>query len=124
MRITVGVISIVLSVIVFFQSMVAGLGNALSQNGQSGGSGGFLLSVLMLISGIIILAAKKSRGAQITSSVLLLVGALIAYMLAGGYGDLYIWATIALVFAIFDYLFVARKIPKNNVGPKDSSKKA
>jgi hypothetical protein len=56
--------------------------------------------------------------------VLLLVGALIAYMLAGGYGDLYIWATIALVFAIFDYLFVARKIPKNNVGPKDSSKKA
>lgn len=115
MRISIGVISIIISVIVFFQSMAAGLVNSIEQNGESGGSGGFLLFLLMLTSGIIILAAKKSKGAQITSSVFLLVGGLIALLLAGGYGDLYIWGIVSIVFAVLNYLFVARKIVKEKL---------
>ncbi|MFD2615745.1 MULTISPECIES: hypothetical protein [Terrilactibacillus] len=92
---------------------MAGLGNAISQNGESGGSGGFILALLMLISGIIILAAKRSRGAQITSSVFLIIGGLIGLLLAGSYSDLYIWGIISIVFGILNFVFVARKIEKN-----------
>lgn len=43
-----GIISIVLSVFVVFQSMIAGLANALEESGQVSGSAGLVVSICML----------------------------------------------------------------------------
>ena len=48
-----GIISIVLSVFVVFQSMMAGLANALEESGQSSGSAGLVVSICMLGGGIV-----------------------------------------------------------------------
>lgn len=48
-----GIISIVLSVFVVFQSMIAGLANALEESGQVSGSAGLVVSMCMLCGGIV-----------------------------------------------------------------------
>ncbi len=113
MRIIIGVFSVIFSVAVFFESIFAGLGNALEQNGQVGGSTGIFLSFIFLASGIIILAAKDSFGAQLTSSILLAVFALIGFVNAGDYEDLYVWSVVGLVFAVLNFFFVTLKLRKN-----------
>ena len=43
-----GILSIILSVFVTFQSGMAGLGNALADNNEVSGSAGLLVAILML----------------------------------------------------------------------------
>lgn len=109
MRKTIGIISIILSVVVGFQSMIAGLGNTLAKNGEIGGSTGFLLSVLLLIAGITVLAAKDKKGMLIFSIVLYIIGGLLGFVGAGSYSDLVIWSVISLLFGLLLILHI-RKI--------------
>lgn len=85
MRLIIGIISIVLCLIILIQSCAAGIGNAIADNGEAGGTGGLILSIFMLISGIIAIAARKSKGGTITSTVFYAVGAVIAFASAGSY---------------------------------------
>lgn len=109
MRKTIGIISIILSVLVGFQSMIAGLGNTLSQNNEIGGSTGFLLSILLLIAGITVLASKGAKGMLIFSMLLYAIGGLLGFVGAGSYSDLVIWSVISLLFAVL-LLLQIRKI--------------
>lgn len=109
MRKTIGIISIILSVFVGLQSMIAGLGNTLSQNNEIGGSTGFLLSILLLIAGITVLASKGAKGMLIFSMLLYAIGGLLGFVGAGSYSDLVIWSVISLLFAVL-LLFQIRKI--------------
>ena len=86
-----GILSIVLFVVVSFQSCAAGLGNALSENGESSGSGGILVAILMLSGGIVSIATKKSKGK----------GGNIALIVLFGLAALNIWAFWCLINAIF-----------------------
>lgn len=97
-----GILSIVLFVVVLFQSCAAGLGNALSENGESSGSGGILVAVLMLSGGIVSVVTRKSngRGGSIALIVLFGLAALIGFVLAGSFTDLNIWAFWCLINAI------------------------
>lgn len=106
---TIGIISIILSVFVGFQSMIAGLGNTLSQNNEIGGSTGFLLSILLLIAGITVLASKGAKGMLIFSMLLYAIGGLLGFVGAGSYSDLVIWSVISLLFAVL-LLLQIRKI--------------
>ena len=45
-KLVLGILSIVLFVVVSFQSCAAGLGNALSENGESSGSGGIFVAMI------------------------------------------------------------------------------
>ena len=47
-KLVAGILSIIFSVIVFFQSMLVGTANTLSSNGEVGGSAGLFVSVFML----------------------------------------------------------------------------
>lgn len=98
-----GILSIILFVVVTFQSCAVGLGNALSENGESSGSGGILVAVLMLCGGIVSIATKKSKGkgGNITLIVLFGLAALIGFGLAGSFTDLNIWAFWCLINVIF-----------------------
>jgi hypothetical protein len=48
-----GILSIVLFLIVSFQSCAAGISNTLSDNGEVGGSAGVLVAIFLLAGGIV-----------------------------------------------------------------------
>ena len=97
-RTVIGIISIVLFIIIIFQSCAVGLGNALSENGDISGSAGLLLSFFMLIAGIIGLATRKSKGGAITSGCFYLLGGLIGYANVGNFSDLKLWSLLSIFF--------------------------
>lgn len=99
MKKVAGIISIVLFVLVSFQSCAAGLGNAISNNNEASGSAGLILAVCMLIAGIIALISKYSKGMTITSIVFYVLGGILGLANVGSFKDLQIWSILSLIFA-------------------------
>lgn len=96
-----GILSIILFIFVTFQSCAAGLSNALSSNGEVSGTAGLIVAVMLLVGGIVsIIARNGSKGGNIALMILYGLGALIGFVLAGSYGDLYIWAGWCLICAV------------------------
>jgi hypothetical protein len=123
-KLVIGIISIVLSLLIFFQSCAVGVANTLNANGEIGGSGGVFLGVLFIVAGIIGIATRKSpkKGGSIAAMIVYLIAALLGFASAGSYSDLYIWAGLSVAFAIV-YLLSAliRKTPPPtsfNDGPR------
>ncbi|AEB75912.1 hypothetical protein [Clostridium botulinum] len=103
----VGIISIILFLLITFQSCAAGVGNALSGTGETSGSSGMILAICMLVGGILALISKQSKGILITGIVFYLIGGLLAIFNTGSYADLKIWAVLSFIFAgllIFHYV--------------------
>lgn len=87
-----GIISIILSAFVVFQSMMAGLANALEESGQVSGSAGLVVSICMLCGGIVSIVSRKnnSKGTNIALIILFGLATLTGFVLAGNYSDLYL----------------------------------
>lgn len=117
MKKVIGIISIVLFVIVSFQSCAAGLGNAISNNKEASGSAGILLAVFMLIAGIVALVSKYSKGVTITAIVFYVLGGIIGLANVGHFKDLQVWSVLNLIFAA---LFIFHIIKNKNLYSKDS----
>lgn len=96
-----GILSIVLCMLVLFQSCAAGIGNTLAENGEVGGSAGVIVAIMLLAAGIVAIATRKStgKGGNIALVVLNGIGALCGFAMAGSYGDLRIWAAWCLICA-------------------------
>lgn len=60
-KLVAGILSIILSVVVFFQSVLVGTANAMLDNGEVGGSAGVFVSILMLAGGIVSIAVRNSQ---------------------------------------------------------------
>ncbi len=99
-RLVIGIISIVLFVVITFQSCAVGIGNTLQENGEASGSAGFLLAICMLVAGIVGVAARKSKVGSIVAGAFYAFGGLIAIVNVGTYSDLQIWAVLSFIFAI------------------------
>lgn len=99
MKKVIGIISIVLFILVSFQSCAAGVGNTLSNNKEASGTAGFMLAILMLIAGIIAIISKASKGMTITSIVFYVLAFIIGICNVGHYSDLKIWSILNLIFA-------------------------
>ena len=96
-----GILSIIFFVFVSFQSCAAGIGNALSDNGEMSGSAGLLVAVMMLAGGIVSIATRKGgKGGNIALIVLFGLAALTGFSMAGSYTDLNVWAFWCLVCAV------------------------
>lgn len=97
-----GILSIVLSVFVLFQSALAGVANTMSANGEAGGSAGLFVAILLLAGGIVSICVRKSvkKGGNIALVVLFGLAALFRFTGAGSYGDLYIWSFWCLINAV------------------------
>ena len=115
-KLVLGIISMVLFILVSFQSCAAGLGNALSDNGEVSGSFGFLVALNLLISGIIAVAARKSvkKAPMIIAAVLLWLNYFFAKMFGGTYSDLVVWGFLSFAFGVV-YLFSAMRTKKENI---------
>ena len=96
-----GILSIVLFVLVAFQSCAAGISNALEENGEMGGTAGIIVAVMLLAGGIVSICTRKGgKGGNIALIVLFGLGALTGFALAGSYADLSIWSGWCLICAV------------------------
>ena len=97
-----GILSMILFIVVAFQSCAAGMVNALEENGGSSGSVGLLVAILMLAGGIVSVATRKSQGKGGNIALIILFGlaALMGFTGYGNYSALVIWAVWCLVNAI------------------------
>ena len=97
-----GILSMILFILVAFQSCAAGLANALSDNGEVSGSAGIIVAILMLSGGIVSVATRKleKKGGNIALIILFGLAALIGFTNYGSYSDLAIWSGWCLINAI------------------------
>ncbi|MDR0875822.1 MAG: hypothetical protein LBN12_06395 [Clostridiales Family XIII bacterium] len=111
-KLIIGIVSIVVFVIVMFQSCATGVVNALESNAtDASGGGGAVLGIIMLIAGIVGIATRNSKGGGITAGIFYLIGALIGFASLGTYGDLVVWSVISLIFAI---VFIVGSVTMKN----------
>lgn len=99
-KLVIGIVSIVLSVFVLFQSCAAGIGNAIANNGETSGSSGLFVAICLLIAGIVGIAARTAKGGAIASGIVYALGGLIGASNVGTYKDLAIWSVLSFIFAI------------------------
>ena len=80
----------------------AGISNSLAENGESGGSAGLIVAIILLAGGIVSIATRNgSKGGNIALIVLFALGALCGFTMAGSYADLNVWAAWCLICAVF-----------------------
>lgn len=109
-----GILSIVLFVIVGFQSCAVGIGNTLQDNGEVSGSAGVIVAIMLLVGGIVSIVTRNGgKGGNIALIILYGIGAFFGFALAGEYSDLNIWAFWCLICLIFAIVALVKK-PKNN----------
>lgn len=108
-RLVSGILSIVLSVFVFFQSGIAGLANTLSENGEVGGSAGIIVSICLLAGGITSIVTRKGgRAGSFAVVIIFGLAAFLGFVLAGSYGDLVIWSIWCLICAILGLISIIK----------------
>lgn len=117
-RLAIGIISILLFVLVAFQSCAAGVSNALEENGETSGSSGLLLAIFMLAAGIVGIVTRNSKNGagSIVTAVLYILGGIIGLSGAGSYADLNIWGILCIIFGVF-FIFASilnKKKTKNS----------
>ena len=97
-----GLLSIVLSVLIFAQSALAGLANTLAENEEVGGSAGVIVSVLLLVTGILFIVTRKSssKGGNIAVIILTAIASAVGFGGAGSYSDLKIWSAWCLLLLL------------------------
>lgn len=97
-----GILSMILFVLVAFQSWAAGVANALEGNGEVSGSAGIIVAILMLAGGIVSVATRKSekKGENIALIILFGLAALMGFANYGSYSDLAIWSGWCLINAV------------------------
>ena len=101
-KLVAGILSIILFIVVTFQSCAAGVVNAIENDGGTSGSVGVMVAILMLAGGIVSIASRKSigKGGNIALIVLFGSAALFGYAGHGNYSDLVIWSTWCLINAV------------------------
>ena len=113
-RLVSGILSIILFALVSLQSCAAGVVNSIEENGQVSGSAGMVVSIMLLTGGITSVVTRNgSKGGCIATMVLYGIGAVCGYLMAGNFGDLYIWATWCLVCAVLSFVTIRNNISKN-----------
>ena len=103
-----GILSMVLFALVAFQSCAAGVANSLEANGETSGSAGILVAILMLAGGIVSVATRKSekKGGNIALIILFGLAALIGFTGFGNFSDLAIWSGWCLINAVISVIAI------------------
>lgn len=107
-KLIIGIISIVLTFLVLFQSCAAGICDALMEEGGTSGSAGLFVAILMFIAGIVAIATRSSRGGGIFCTIVYGIAGLIGILMHGIFQDLIIWGALCLIFAVIFLLSVLK----------------
>ncbi len=111
LKLVLGILCIVLSAFVIFQSCAAGVANTLAENGEVSGSAGTIVAIMLLVGGVVMLATRKSekKGGSIAAIILFGIGAIMGFANAGSFSDLKIWSVFCIVLAIINLLSILGK---------------
>lgn len=110
-KLILGILTIIISCFVLFQSCTAGAVNALSDNGESSGTAGALVALLMLSGGITMIASRKNttKGGSVAGVIIFGISALIGFTSAGSvFKDLIVWAVLCVILAVINLIAVLR----------------
>lgn len=100
-KLSLGIVSIVLAMIILFQSCAAGLGNAMANNTKdTSGSMGVFVAVLFIAAGIVGIVARASKGGTIAATILYALAGIIGVASNGTFKDLMVWGVISLIIAV------------------------
>ena len=101
-RLVIGILSILLFVVISFQSCAAGLGNVLKSNQETSGTAGVFLAAMLLIAGIIAICTRnvRSKFGIISPTIFYWLGALITVGQGTTYKDLPIWGGLSFIFGL------------------------
>lgn len=112
-KLVTGILCMVFTMLVLFQSCAAGIADTLGDTGGVSGMGGFLVGLLMLSGGIVEVATRKSEknGGAIAAVIIFGLAAVVGFATAGIFADLNIWAAWCLILAALNLLsiFVGKK---------------
>lgn len=105
-KLVLGILTIIFSLIVTFQSCAAGVSNALEENDSVSGSAGLFVSILMLSGAIVMIATRNSKGKGASIALVIMFGlaALLAFPNADTYGDLMVWGSWCVILTVINLL--------------------
>lgn len=114
-KIVSGILSIVLSFLILFQSCAALLGEALDSSFSGGGSG-MIVFLLMMTGGIVSICLRNGDGLKGNLAIIIIYGlaAMIGIVGAGSYSDLVIWGVWCVICAVVAAVFAVVSTPKSN----------
>ncbi len=100
-RLVIGILSIILSVFMIFQSCAVSFGEALLDTGTVSGASGIISAALVLAAGITAIASRNavSRGGPIACAILYGLCAFMCAVFAADFPDLKVYAIVSLVAA-------------------------
>lgn len=105
-----GILSIVLSAFVLFQSGMTGLATALESSNDTSGSVGLIVAILMLAGGIVSIVVRKGgKGGAIALFVIFGLAALLGLTSTGIFKDLQVWGGWCLICAILGILSIKQR---------------
>lgn len=99
-KLTIGIVSIVFSLIVLFQSCAAGVGSALTNANDTSGGSGIFVAILMIAAGIVGIAARASKGGSIAATIIYALAGIVGVASNGIFKDLIVWGVVNFAFAI------------------------
>lgn len=106
-RLILGILSILLSLFISFQSCAVSLKNSMEEVTDISGFAGLFLSAFMLVAGITAIATRRSRVGAIIVGFIYLFGLLPCLAINFGttsYGDLPFWVGVTVFFAVLFFL--------------------
>lgn len=116
-KLVVGILQIVIAVFIVFQSMAVGIGHAMENSNDAGGSAGMITAILFLVTGIVYIATRKSPklGGDIAGLIMMLITWIFAITNAHDYSDLQIWGWLAFIIGVgfFVWHLIVNKKTKN-----------
>lgn len=99
-KLTLGIISIVLSFVILFQSCATGIGTAMANDTKDFSSGtGVFVAILLIAAGIVGIAARNSKGGAIAATIVYALSGIIGVSSTGAFKDLLVWGIISFIFA-------------------------
>ncbi len=115
-KLIIGIVSMVLTIVIFMQSCVVSFGDAVTGSESTSGGAGVLVALFMLISGIVAVATRSSRGGGIFCTILYALAGLVGIANSATYPDLQVWGVLSLVFAL---LFLVSSIKDKRQSAED-----
>ena len=101
-RLVIGILSMVLFVLIGFQSCAPGLSNAMSNNEATSGTSGVMTALGILVAGIVAVCTRKSKSQTVTMIPAIFYWLAAVFTLGTGatYGDLPVWGGISFIFGL------------------------
>lgn len=116
-RLIIGIISLVLTFVIGFQSCAAGFVNALEENGQSSGTIGVVTGFLIMVAGIIAICARSSKPGGFVAGGFYVFAFLFGIVNFGNYSDLAVWSVLSLILGVF--FIISSAVMKKQTGGND-----